>query len=408
MYYTKHRLQRATQVAAIAGEDMSTRKIGIGIIGMGWMGTVHSRAYRTIPDRFPACDIVPELIICADEHEARAEDARKRFGFAECTTDWRQVLSHPEVDVVNIATPNHLHLEQVTAAVAAGKHVLCEKPVGRNPEETAAIAHAAEKAGVITWVGFNYRWPPAVQRTLELIQDGTLGQLTHYRGWFLVGYASDPNSVLSWRLQEDLAGMGALGDLMSHTADMAMMLVGPIIRVIGQQETFIKERPVATPGQGDHYTTNKDGPTAPVTNEDYVSALVRFQNGVHCTLETCRVIQGPQSEIGFSIHGTKGSIRWDFERMNEFELYLAKDEPERGYRRVMAGPQHPLHAHFSPGAGIGLGYDDLKAIEAFHFMQSVARGERGNLVLNRSWLWRRFRVPLNGHGRRKVGNTLSR
>jgi predicted dehydrogenase len=356
---------------------MATRKIGVGVIGMGWMGTVHSRAYRMIPDRFPECNLSPELVICADEHGPRAADAEKRFGFRAHTTDWREVLSHPDVDVVNIATPNYLHLELVKATLAAGKHVLCEKPVGRSPEETSEIALAARDAGVITWVGFNYRWAPAVQRAVELIRDGKLGRLTHYRGWLLVGYASDPHSVLSWRLQNDLAGMGALGDLMSHAADMAMMLAGPITRVISQEETFIKERPVAVPGQGDHYTTNQDGPTAPVTNEDYVSALVQFQNGVRGSLETCRVIQGPQSEIGFSIHGTEGSIRWDFERMNEFEWYRVADEPERGYQRVLAGPQHPLHAHFSPGAGIGLGYDDLKAIEAFHFIQSIARGEQG-------------------------------
>lgn len=356
---------------------MTTRTIGIGVIGMGWMGAVHSRAYRMLPDRFPDCELTPELIICADEHEPRAADAAKRFGFREHTTDWQKVLSYPDVDVVNIATPNDLHLELAKAALAAGKHVLCEKPVGRSPEETTDIALAARNAGTITWTGFNYRWAPAVQRALELVREGAIGRLTHYRGWLLVGYASDPHSVLSWRLQDEKAGMGALGDLMSHAADMAMMLAGPIDRIISQQETFIKERPVATPGQGDHYATSRDGPKAPVTNEDYVSAMVQFHNGVRGTLETCRVIQGPQSEIGFSIHGTEGSMRWEFERMNEFELYLADDEPEKGYRRVLAGPQHPHHAPFSPGAGIGLGYDDLKVIEAYHFMQSIARGKQG-------------------------------
>ena len=288
---------------------MATRTIGIGIIGMGWMGTVHSRAYRMAPDRFPDCNITPKLVICADDVEARADEARARFGFAESTTDWRRVLDHPEVEVVNIATPNHLHMEMVKAAVDAGKHVLCEKPVGRSPAETAEIEQAAREAGVLSFVGFNYRWAPAVQRTQELIREGALGDLTHYRGWLLVGYASDPHSVLSWRLQADLAGMGALGDLMSHAADMAMMLAGPIRRVIGQRETFIKQRPVATPGQGDHYSVKQGGPTAEVTNEDYVSALVQFHNGVYGTLETCRVIQGPQSEIGFSIHGTRGATQ---------------------------------------------------------------------------------------------------
>ncbi len=355
---------------------MAKRTIGIGIIGMGWMGTVHSRAYRMVPDRFRDCDISPKLVICADEVEARADEARQRFGFVRSTADWRRVLDDPGVDVVNIATPNHLHLELVKAAAAAGKHIHCEKPVGRNPRETAEMEQATREAGVLTFVGFNYRWAPAVQRCRELIHEGKLGDLTHYRGWLLVGYVSNPHSVLSWRLQADYAGMGVLGDMMSHAIDMAMMLSGSIKRVVAQKETFIKERPLATPGQGDHYSVNRDGPTAAVTNEDYVSALIQFHSGVRGTLETCRVIQGPQSEIGFSVHGTGGAVRWDFERMNEFELYFAQEEQDRGFRRVLAGPDHPLHANFSPGAGIGLGYDDLKTIEAYHFMRSIAQGRQ--------------------------------
>ena len=352
-------------------------RIGVGVIGMGWMGTVHSRAYAMVPDRFPAGGVRAELVICADDVEQRAKAAQERCGFQDATTDWHAVIDDPRVQIVNVATPNNLHLEIATAACAAGKHILCEKPVGTSPAQTAQIAASAREAGVLSFVGFNYRWAPAVQHARAMIRQGAIGELTHYRGHCLVGYASDPRSVLSWRLDRDAAGLGTLGDLMSHAIDMATMTAGPIRRVVAQSETFIPERPLAAPGEGDHYSVKAGGPMGAVTNEDYVGALVQFDGGSRGVLEACRVIQGPRSEIGFHVHGRDGAISWDFERMNEFELYLVGDEPDRrGYRRVLAGPEHPFHANFSPGAGIGLGYDDLKVIEAHQFLQSIARGEQ--------------------------------
>src|SRR5262245_5967675 len=188
---------------------------------MGWMGTQHSRGYLQIPDRFPESGIRPRLVICADAHEPRAREAQSRLGFERFTTDWQEVIAHPDVEVVNVATPNAEHLEVVTAALKAGKHVLCEKPVGRNPTETKAMAQAAREAGTITFVGLNYRWAPMVQHLHELIAAGRLGQLTHYRGRFFAGYASSPKGVLSWRFQQEHAGLGTLGDLMPHAIDMA-------------------------------------------------------------------------------------------------------------------------------------------------------------------------------------------
>ncbi|MBI4552754.1 MAG: Gfo/Idh/MocA family oxidoreductase [Candidatus Latescibacteria bacterium] len=355
-----------------------TRTIGVGIIGMGWMGTVHSRSYLQIPVRFPESGLCPQLVICADDAEARARGAQEMLGFARSTTDLRQVIADPDVEVVNITTPNNMHVEIVRAAAAAGKHIFCEKPVGRSPQETAEIEHVAHQAGVLTWVGYNYRWAPVVQYARQLIQEGRLGRLTHYRGRFFAGYASNPHGVLSWRFQRDLAGLGALGDLMSHAADMAHLIAGPIDRVVGNRETFIAERPMATPGEGTHFSVSTGGPTAPVTNEDYVGALVRFQNGAHGTLEVCRVIQGPQCQMAFEVHGTEGAIRWDFERMNELHLYRADGEDaQHGYTRIMSGPAHPFHAHFNPGPAVGLGYDDLKVIEAYQFLQSIANGRQG-------------------------------
>ena len=226
--------------------------IGIGVIGMGWMGETHSRAYRHIGDRFRDSGIRPRLVVCSDSLEQRASEARERFGFEQSTTDWQAVIDNPAVEVVNIAAPNGRHLEMVEAAARAGKHIFCEKPVGKDPSETAQCEKAARDAGVRTFVGYNYRWPPLVQYTHELIQSGKLGKLTYYRGRFFSCYASNPFGVLSWRFQRE-HGLGTLGDLMSHVIDMAHMLIGPIQRTISHRETFIRERPVVT-AEGTHFS----------------------------------------------------------------------------------------------------------------------------------------------------------
>lgn len=352
--------------------------IGIGIIGMGWMGMVHSRAYRQVADRFPDSGIEPRLVICADEVPTRTQHAQTALGFSEATDDWRAVIAHPDVQAVNIATPNYLHLEMVRAAADAGKHIFCEKPVGRSPEETAEIEALARKAGVISFVGFNYRWAPMVQYARQLIEEGRLGTLTHYRGRFFAMYGSNPLGMLTWRYQAEYAGMGVLGDIMSHVIDMAHMLAGPIERVISHRHTFIRERPLPIPGQGTHFSLGSPGdPTGPVTNEDYASALVQFESGVQGTFESCRAIFGPKCEMSFEINGTQGALRWNFERMNELELYLPDGTPARdGYTRLLAGPNYPLHGRFIPGDGIGIGYEDLKAIEAYHFLQSIVDGQQ--------------------------------
>lgn len=355
-----------------------THTFGIGIIGMGWMGSAHARAYRNLPDRFYDSGIRPRLVICADEVESRAQQAQEIHGFAEYTTDWRRVIEHPQVQVVNITSPNYLHLEMVRAATAAGKHVFCEKPVGRSPQETAEIEQLARQAGVFSFVGFNYRWAPMVQYAKQLIDEGKLGRLTHYRGRFFSMYGSNPLGLLTWRFKEEQAGLGVLGDIMSHVIDMAHMLCGPIKQVVSNRHTFITERPLPIPGQGTHFSLGQpDDPTGPVENEDYVGALVQFENGVQGSLESCRAIFGPKCEMSFEINGTAGAIRWNFERMNELELYLPNQSlTHDGYTNLIGGPAFPAHGRFNPGDGIGLGYEDLKCIEAYHFLQSIVDGQQ--------------------------------
>ncbi len=352
------------------------RTVGIGVIGMGWMGMVHSRAYRQMRDRFHADNIWPRLVICADEVAERAQSAQEMFGFETCSTDWRAVMAHPAVEVVNIASPNHLHVEMVRAAADAKKHIFCEKPVGRSPQETALIEALAREAGVLSFVGYNYRWAPMVQYALQLIRSGRVGTLTHYRGRFFAMYGSHPQGQLTWRFDRSLAGLGTLGDIMSHVIDMASLLAGPIKRLVSNQHTFIQKRPLPVPGRGTHFSLGQPGdPLGDVTNEDYVGALVQFENGAQGSLEVCRAIFGPKCEMAFELNGTAGALGWNFERLNELKVYVpGGDAVHEGYATLFGGPAHPFHGHFNPGPGIGIGYDDLKAIEAYQFLKSVAEG----------------------------------
>ncbi len=357
-----------------------TAPVGVGVIGMGWMGEAHSRSYRAVPLRFPDSGIHPRLVICSDAVEERAASAQATLGFEEATVDWQKVVEHPDVDVVDIAAPNSLHLEIAAAAAAQGKHVFCEKPVGRSPAETAAIEGHVRRAGVTSFVGFNYRWAPLVQRLKGMLEDGRLGTPTNYRGRFYSMYGSNPLSLLSWRFSGEAAGLGVLGDLMSHVADMALFLNGPITAVAADQHTFIPNRPLPQPGRNTHYAVGKEGdPTGPVENEDYVAALVRFASGAHGVLEASRTIFGPKSEMAFDLYGTQGSAAWNFERLNELRLYLPDgDRGHDGYTTLLGGPADPYHGAFVPGDGLGIGYEDLKVVESYEFLRAVRAGEPGS------------------------------
>jgi predicted dehydrogenase len=349
------------------------RTIGIGVVGMGWMGEAHSRSYRLVGDRFHERGIDARLVACADVDSGRAEAARERFGFERATTDWHDVVADPAVEAISVTAPNDTHLAVIRAALAAGKHVLCEKPVGRTPDETLQAAALARATDLVTFVGYNYRWAPVVQHARDLIAAGELGELTHYRGRFLNGYAKDPDGVLSWRFRAE-QGFGTLSDLLSHAIDMAHLIAGPIADVVGNRRTFIATRPLPRAG-GTHYdTAGPDDPRGAVTNEDYVGALVRFAGGAQGTLEACRVISGSQCDLGFEVHGTRGALAWTFERMNELRFFRRNESrpADEGWTTELSGPAHPRHRSFNPGWGTGLGFDDLKVIEAAEFLLAVA------------------------------------
>ncbi|MGB1823807.1 MAG: Gfo/Idh/MocA family protein [Ilumatobacteraceae bacterium] len=358
---------------------MSTRPVlGIGVVGFGWMGQAHSRSAARIASLFPERSFDTALIVCGDNVAERREQAVSGVGFREAVEDWRAVVDHPDVDVVYVTAPNMMHEEIAIAAAEAGKAVFCEKPVGGTPDQTVRIEAAARRAGVITGVGYNYRWAPLVQHAKALIDSGRLGEITNYRGRFFSMYGADPMGLLSWRFLVDEAGYGVSSDILSHAVDLAHMLIGPITEVSGTRETFIRDRPLPKAG-GTHYDRGQPGdPTGAVTNEDYAAAMVRFANGARGTFESSRAIIGPESQMAFDVYGTKGALSWNLETMNEMQVFLVDDEggAPRGYTTVYAGDRYPYHGHFVPGDANAIGYEDLKVIENYEFLSAVASGEQ--------------------------------
>jgi predicted dehydrogenase len=364
-------MSAATETIHRAGQTgRARRRVGVGVIGFGWLGQAHSRSLLRIPTLFPQRTFDAELVICGDTLPERREKAVESFGFARAAADWRAVIDDPAVDVVFVAAPNMLHVELVEAAAAAGKHVFCEKPVGGTPEQTVRAEKAAR--GVTTGVGYNYRWAPLVRYARRLIEDGRLGEITNYRGRFFSMYGSDPLGVLSWRFLVDQAGYGVTTDLMSHSVDLAHMLLGPVTRVVGTTETFIEKRPL--PGAaGSHYGRGRPGdPTGAVTNEDYAGMLCKFASGARGTFEASRSLVGPESQMAFEVYGTRGALGWNLEKLNELQLYLVEDEPHTGYRTVFGGDRFPYHGHFVPGSANGIGFEDLVVIEDYEFCRSIA------------------------------------
>lgn len=350
------------------------KRPGIGLIGFGWMGQSHTRAFRNMEVYFPESGLRPRLVAMADPVSERVDTAVKQFGFEQGGADWRKVVHHPAVDIVDITAPNAFHRTIAEEAAAAGKTVFCEKPVGEHPEDTMAIARAIEAAGVLSGCGYNYRWAPLVQHVHHLIGEGRLGKLTHYRGRFFSMYGRNPLSLLTWRFT-DKSRYGTLTDIMSHAIDMALFLCGPIRRVVATRATFINSRPLPRPGKGTHYDVGApDDPHGAVTNEDYVGALVEFQNGVRGTLESDRTIFGPQSDMAFELNGTRGAASWTHEKLNALELYLPEEQPVDGFIQVLAGDWLPHQGNIVPGNGNSIGYEALKLIELYEFLQAVGSG----------------------------------
>src|SRR4051794_37299981 len=351
------------------------RQVGVGVIGLGWMGRVHTSAYRRVVEHFPDLGIAPRLVVAADVSPERRAHA-EHVGVGRTVEDWRAVIEDPAVEAVSITLPNATHREVALAAIEAGKHVWVEKPVGLGLEDTTAVADAARAAGVINAVGFCYRFAPAVQHARALIEAGEIGDVNHYRGMFLADYANRPDAAASWRFFRADAGSGALGDLMAHVVDLTHFLVGPIDRLSGRTATMIPHRPRPT-AEGTHFSRVESDDLVAVDNEDWAAALFELAGGAVGSLEASRVIVGPRARMRFEAHGTRGALAWELERMNELERFqLSEDGVDEGYTTILAGAGHPDFAAFQPGAGVPMGYDDLRVLEARNFLAAVRDGEQ--------------------------------
>ena len=323
------------------------------------------------PDRFAD----PELVVCSDTVAERAKNAVDSFGFLEASAEWRTVVEHPDVDLVVVTAPNMLHVEIVEAAAAAGKHVFCEKPVGGTPAQTIRAADAARAAGVITGVGYNYRFAPLVQYARQLLGDGRLGEFSHYRGRFFSMYGADPLGVLSWRFLERRGRLRRLerpAQPCSRPRAHRWRARSPA--VVADRATFIAERPLPSAG-GTHYGRGSSGdPTGTVTNEDYVSLLVEFENGARGTFESSRALVGPESQMAFEVYGTgrrSGLEPGTAQRAAALPVgrRAAHGLHDRLRRRPLSIPRQ-----LRPGSANGIGFEDLVAIEDFELLQAVTRG----------------------------------
>jgi predicted dehydrogenase len=340
------------------------KHLKFGLIGTGFMGNAHAIALRsvgTVFDDLPA----PRLHCLVDSNAETARKLALAWGFENSADDWRALCADPEIDVVDICTPNHLHLEMALAAIEAGKHVYCEKPLALSAKDARRIRDAAAASGVCTAMGFNYMCNPLITKAQQMIAAGEIGEIYSFRGSYQEDYLADPSTPFGWRLLRDQGGAGALADLGTHLINMAEYLLGPLSAVLGSLTTVHpKRRDPVTGKQRD------------VENEDIAQMLVKFSRGCTGTMEISRVATGKKCGLEFEIFGSQGSMAFDQERMNELRIYSnASKTDERGFRTILAGPEHPDYAAFCPAPGHGLGINDLKVIEVRNLLRGILHGE---------------------------------
>lgn len=351
----------------------------VAMIGHAFMGNAHSHAWRTAPYFFDL-PLRPELAVLVGRDAGRAAEAAERLGWAESSADWREVIARDDIDLVDICTPGDTHAEIAIAALEAGKHVLCEKPLANTVTEAEEMTAAAEKAranGVLTMVGFTYRRVPAIGLARQLVAEGRIGEIRHVRAQYLQDWISDPEAPLSWRLDKEKAGSGALGDIGAHIVDLTQFITGDrIVELAGRLETFVKERPYAA---GDTSGSLGGGGTAaergPVTVDDAASFLATFAGGAMGVFEATRFANGRKNAIRIEVNGSLGSLAFDFEDMNVLEFFDATQPAAvAGFRRIIATePEHPYVAAWWP-PGHGLGYEHGFTHQVVDLVNAIADG----------------------------------
>jgi predicted dehydrogenase len=334
--------------------------IGVGMLGYAFMGKAHANAYRTLAYMTWPPPMRPELVTIAGRNEAAVAEAAQRYGFHGYATDWQDLIGDDRIQVFDNAGPNHLHAAPTIAAAQAGKHVVCEKPLGRTAQESHEIWQAVSRTGVKHLCAFNYRFVPAVRLARDMIAAGELGEIFHFRARYLQEWITDPAFPMVWRLDRELAGSGALGDLGAHIIDLGRYLVGEVATVGAITRTFIGDRPGGE-----------------VDVDDAFEAFVEFEGGAVGTLEASRFATGRKNALSFEINGSKGSVAFELERINELQVNLSGSTPGRnaqGFRQVLVTePEHPFLEHWWP-AGHVLGWEHTFVHELHHFLTAIRDG----------------------------------
>jgi predicted dehydrogenase len=355
-------------------------RLRVAMIGYGFMGAAHSQGWRTAP-RFFDLPFEPELSVIVGRDAARVEDARVRFGWQRAATDWRAVVDDPDIDVVDVCTPGDSHAEIAIAALEAGKHVLCEKPLANTVEEAEAMTAAAERAaesGIRSMVGFSYRRVPAIGLARSLVREGRLGEIRQVRALYLQDWLRDEDGPMTWRLDKALAGSGSLGDIGAHAVDLVEHLTGSrLTGVSGTLATFVEERPLLAEGVGLSGTASAERGRVTVDDAAWFTARLSGggADGAIGAFEATRYATGRKNALRIELSGSRGAIAFDLERMNELEFYDATAPVgEQGFTRIIATePEHPYMANWWP-TGHAIGYEHAFSHEVVDFVTAVAAG----------------------------------
>ncbi len=350
------------------------KELNVALVGYKFMGKAHSNALTRLPMFFETDVPVRRRVLCGRDAVA-LEQARHTLGWEEVETDYHALVQRSDVDIVDVTAPSDFHKPIVMAALEAGKHVFCEKPLALNLADAREMLAAAQKAGVRHQIGFNYRFAPAVQLAKRLIDEGKLGQIFHFRGLFLQDWIIDPAFPMVWRLNRDICGSGSLGDLGAHVIDLAHYLVGSIRTVTGMSKTFVKQRPVVASMTGLSGKADADAPLADVTVDDATMFCCEFEGGAMGTFEATRFAQGNKNAMSFEINGSKGSVRFFVERMNELQFFDATAPAgQQGFAVIQATePCHPYVDHWWP-TGHVIGFEHTFVHELYEFVQAIAQG----------------------------------
>jgi predicted dehydrogenase len=354
-------------------------EIGVGLVGYKFMGRAHSNGYRQVAHFFDV-DPAPKMVAICGRDEAGVKAAAGQLGWDGYETDYRKLIARDDIGLVDVSTIGNTHHDIVMEALAAGKHVLCEKPLANTlgeAKEMLDAATAAEAKGIVSMINFNYRRVPAVEFARKLVADGKIGEVRHWRAVYLQDWINDPNFPLVWRLQKELAGTGALGDIAAHIVDLAHYIVGPITSVVGALDTFIKERPLETASSGGAGLTAKAAnETGKVTVDDSASFLAKFANGASGTFAVTRLAPGRRNYNSFEINGSEGSISFNLERMNELEVFLTNDpDGLQGFRTInVTEGGHPYTAHWWP-AGHIIGYEHSFVHQIKELLDGIKAGK---------------------------------